>query len=369
MKHDITISCAFGTESVLKRELRALSYFDVKAIDGSLSVVGDDLDIARLNMFLHTAERIYIKLAEFAASTFDELFDGTYSVRWQDYLTASSKIVVNGKSVKSKLFSLSDCQKIIKKAVIKKLGKALSASSFCEEGAKTEIIFSIRDDLCTLSLNTSGKGLHKRGYRDLVGAAPMKETLACALLYLSNFSADRPLIDPFCGSGTIITEGARMALGIAPGRDRDFDYRQWDFFDKGVYERVLEEAKDGEKLQKLDFAGYDIDPEAIKLSIRHAHNAGIREYVHLQVRDVRELSSSKRNGVIVTNPPYGERLMTPKEVNELYRVFGQAAKKLCDWEINVITAAPQFEKAFGQKASRNRKFFNANKECHYYMYR
>lgn len=368
MNYDITVTCAFGTESVLKKELRKMSFFDAKAIDGSINLSGDELAIAKLNMFLHTAERVYVKAAAFPAKSFDELFDSVYSLPWENYLTKSSRVIVNGKSVKSQLFSLSDCQKIIKKAIFKRLTFATKTSYFPENGAETEIVFSIRNDLCTLLINTSGKGLHKRGYRDFVGAAPMKETLACALLLLSGLSAEKPFIDPFCGSGTLVTEGARMALGIAPGRDRDFAYRHWDTFDKSVYDLTLEEARDKENLRKLDFAGYDIDPDAIKLSLRHAEKAGVRNFVHFQVRDVKNLSSSLKNGVIVTNPPYGERLLTPREANLLYRTFGDAVKNLPDWEINVITSAPQFEKAFGKKSDANRKFFNADKECHYYMY-
>ncbi len=369
MKYDIVVTSAFGVESVTKRELKKMGYPDPKSVDGSITVTGGDGDVARLNMFLHTADRVFIKVAEFPATTFDELFVGVEKQRWERYLTKSSRIVVNGKSVRSKLFSLSDCQKIIKKAILRSLSKSQKTSYFAENGAETEVVFSLRNDLCTLLINTSGKGLHKRGYRDLVGAAPMKETLACALLYLSDFSADRPFIDPFCGSGTIVTEGARMALDIAPGRDRKFAYCYWDTFDKKVYDLALEEAKSREKHHKLDLCGYDIDPEAIKLTLHHAEKAGVRDCIHVQVRDVKELSSPHRHGVIVTNPPYGERLMTVKEANDLYRVFGERCKDLSDWQINVITSAPQFEKYFGKRSTSNRKLFNANKECHYYIYR
>lgn len=369
MNYDIVVTSAFGAEGILKKELAKMSFFDAKAVDGSINLTGTAYDVARLNMFLHTAERVFIKVDSFPASTFDELFDGVFSVCWENFLTGNSRLIVNGKSVKSKLFSLSDCQKIVKKAVLNRMSKVLKISRFYENGAETEIVFSIRNDVCTLLINTSGKGLHKRGYRDYVGAAPLKETLACSLLLLSGFSAEKPFIDPFCGSGTLVIEGARMALGIAPGRDRDFAYRHWDSFDSTVYDLVVEEAKDGEKTKKLSFAGYDCDPEAIKLCFRHAERAGVREYVHFQTRDVKELSSSQKNGVIVTNPPYGERLLTTGQTNALYRLFGETVKNLEGWEIDVITSSPQFEKYFGRKSDANRKFFNANKECHYYMFR
>ena len=367
-EREIVVTSAFGVESVTKKELKRLGVSDPKANNGSFVFVGTDLDIARLNVFLRTGDRVFIKISDFPCETFDELFDNTAALPWEEYLTIDSNIIVNGKSVRSKLFSLSDCQKIIKKAVLNRLGKAYKRNYFAEDGAKVEICFALRDDVMTLTINTSGKGLHKRGYRDLVGEAPIKETLACALIDLAHPIWDEPLIDPFCGSGTIIIESALMALNIAPGKNRDLDFLHWENFDKTLYDQAIEEARDNEKMRKLSFAGYDIDPAAIKLSMHHAERAGIKDCVHFQVRDMKELSSSKPHGCIITNPPYGERLLTPKETDKLYATFGEVCKKLGPWSINVITSNPTFEKSFGKKANKNRKLFNANKECRFYQY-
>lgn len=367
-KYNLVVTTAFGVESVTKKELIKLGFSDPKAIDGSFHLNGTALDAARLNMFLRTGERVYIKLGEYRAESFDELFDGASRLPFEDYLSADSAIILNGKSVKSKLFSLSDCQKLLKKAILNRLQNKLRVRVFPESGARSEIVFSIKSDIVTLLLNTTGKGLHKRGYRDFVGEAPIKETLACALLYLSDFSADKPFIDPFCGSGTIVIEAALIALNIAPGKNREFDYMFWEKFDKNAHNLALAEALEKEEPKKLRFAGYDIDPSAIKLSLRHAERAGIKDCVHFQTRNAAELSSPYEYGCIVTNPPYGERLMTPKETDILYKTFGERCREMPSWSVNVITSAPLFEKFFGKKSARNRKFFNANKECHYYQF-
>lgn len=368
MTHKIAVTCAFGVESVLKKELKALGVADPKAYDGTFLLDGDLSDVARLNVFLRTGDRVLLVLGEFPATTFDELFDGVKNIPFFEYIPKNGRVVVNGKSVKSKLFSLSDCQKIIKKAVLTRLSSAYKTSYFPEDGATYEVLFSIRNDLVTISLNTSGKGLHKRGYRDLVGDAPIKETLAAAMIALSPVSSDRPFVDPFCGSGTFLIEAATACLCVAPGKARDFDYLHWDFFDPKIHERTVEEAISHERKEKLPFAGYDISPAAVKLALRHVERAGLREYVHVQVRDVKDLSSQKPYGCIVTNPPYGERLLTEPEVKKLYQTFGEVCKKLDRWSVNVITSAPYFEKEFGKKADKNRKLFNANKECRFYQY-
>ena len=364
----IAVTSAFGVESVTKKELKKLGVPDPKAIDGSFLFSGDMALVAKLNVFLRTGDRVLLVLKEFPAVTFDELFDGIKSIPFSDILPTNAKIIVNGKSVKSKLFSLSDCQKIIKKAILTRLSQDKKTTYFPEDGATYEVLFSIKNDLVTVSLNTSGKGLHKRGYRDYVGEAPIKETLAAALVSLSDVNPDRPFVDPFCGSGTIVLEAATAALNIAPGKTRDFDFLHWDIFDKKLYDQTIEEARSFETLRKLPYAGYDINPAAIKLALRHAERAGIKDYVHFQVRDVKDLSNAKPFGCIVTNPPYGERLMNEKEVADLYKTFGEVTKKLDRWSINVITAAKNFEKSFGKKADKNRKFFNAQIECRFFQY-
>lgn len=366
--HRIAVTCAFGVESVTKRELRSLGVADPKAFDGCFTFDGDLDLVAKLNVFLRTGDRVLLVLKEFPALTFDDLFDGVRSIPFSDYLPTDAQIVVNGKSVKSKLFSLSDCQKIIKKAVLTRLSEDKKTSHFPETGDKYEILFSLKNDVATISLNTSGKGLHKRGYRDLVGEAPLRETLAAALVALSPVTAERPFVDPFCGSGTLLIEAALSALGIAPGKNRDFDFLHWSFFDRTIFDWTIEEAISHEKLQKLPFAGYDLSPDAIKIALRHAERAGIQDYVHLQARDVKDLSSHRSHGCIVTNPPYGERLLTAEETETLYRTFGAVCEKLDHWSINVITSARNFERAFGKRADKNRKLFNSNLECRFFQY-
>jgi len=367
--YNILVSSASGVEGVTKKELYALGFYDPKAIYGNFHLCGTSLDVARLNMFLRTAERVYIEIGNFDCYTFDDLFDGVKALNWEDFLDLDGAFVVNGKTVKSDLFALSAIQSVVKKAILERLSQTKRVNVFEETGARFYIDFYIRDNICTMSLNTSGNGLHKRGYRDFVGEAPIRETLASALLMLSSFDADKPFIDPFCGSGTIPIEAARMALNIASGRDRDFDYANWKCFDNEVYNQVLEEAKDKETLdKKLRFSGFDIDSGAIKLCMHHAQRAGLEGKVHFQVQDVANLSSKYAQGTIVTNPPYGERLLDVKNVNILNKTLGDVYKNLDNWSIFVITSALQFEKYFGQKSDKNRKFFSANKERHFYSY-
>lgn len=367
--YKIVTTSAFGVESVMKKELKSLGIKDPKVIDGSCKIDGSSLDIARLNMFLRTADRVYIEIGQFKASSFDELFDGAASLAWEDYLDIDGLFIVNGKSKKSALFALSSCQSVIKKAIIERLSKYTQCKIFKETGASFYIEFSINNDIVTMLINTSGKGLHKRGYRDLVSEAPIKETLASALIMLSDMTSENAFVDPFCGSGTIVIEAARIALNIASGIGREFDYQKWNCFDKSVYDLAKSEALDNEKRDiDLRFSGFDIDPDAIRLAMRHAKQANVLDKIHLQVQDVSLLSSRYAKGTIVTNPPYGERLLDINDANKLYSILGNVYKKLDNWSIFVITSAPQFEKFFKKRCDKNRKLFNANKECHYFSY-
>ncbi len=368
--YELVITTAFGVESVTKRELRRMGVEDPKAIEGSILVNGTDRDIARFNMGLRTGERVYIKLASFYADTFDMLFDGTKEIAWEEYLTADAKIVVNGKSKKSTLYALSSCQSIIKKAILVRLMQKRRQHTFEESGATYTVEFTINDNQVTLLLDTSGKGLHKRGYRDLVAPAQMKETLASAIVSLSDMRWERPFIDPFCGCGTFVIEAALSALCIAPGKNRDFDFLHWSFFPKKEYREALQEALDQEKLDReIHFCGYDIDPEVIKLALHHAKNAGIEDKVHFQVRDVRELSSRFSEGVLCCDPPYGKRLGDTKGAKELTKILGERYRALGQgWSCYVVSAVPDFERHFGKTAAKNRKFFNANELCRLYCY-
>jgi putative N6-adenine-specific DNA methylase len=365
----ITVTCASGSEKVLKSELERLGYPTSPAINGAITFDGDITAVARCNVNLRTADRVYKKLNEFTAETFDQLFEGVFCIPWGEIIPKDGRVLVNGKCVKSKLFAISACQSIVKKAIIEKMGKSYGGAYFSEKGATYEIDFAIHKDQACIYLNTSGQGLHKRGYRDLVGIAPIKETLASSLLLSSDFYYKRPFADPFCGSGTMVIEGAKIALNIAPNLQRKFAFNDWKNFDQRVYEQAVIEAKDKEQRdRKIEFFGSDVDPKAIKLAKRHAQNAGLADKVKFSVADVKDFSSEFKYGTIVTNPPYGERVYDIEQANECYKNFGLAMQKLPDWSVFVITSAKSFCRYFGKKPDRERKLFNSNKECRYYYY-
>ncbi len=368
-KLDITLTCATGVEKALKSELKRLGVIDPPAVNGSLSFSGSVEDVARLNLCLRTADRVYIKVGEFEAKSFDDLFEGVSSLDWENYLPADAKILVNGKCVRSQLFAVSACQSVIQKAIIERLLRKHKVSRLDFAGATYAIEFAIFRDTVSLLINTSGAGLHKRGYRDLVGIAPIKETLASALVLLSDYYKTRPFADPFCGSGTIAIETARIAMNIGGGVDRRFAFNDWKNFDKKIFDRAFEEIKDKEKRDiDLEILASDIDPKAIKLARRHAERAGVADKIKFEVKDVKKFSTDLKFGTIVTNPPYGERVYDKDEARESYKSFGKAFKALDGWSAFVITSDFGFEKCFGKKADRNRKLFNSNRECKYYYY-
>ena len=364
----ICVTAAFGVEGVVKRELYKLGYGDIPAVNGTFEFHGSALDVARCNMFLRSAERVFIKLAEFPCATFDELFDGVSSIEWGDLLSVDGQYVVNGKCVNSVIFGISACQSIIKKAIIVKLSKKYHIAKFNESAERYKINFSIVNDIATIYLDTSGDGLHKRGYRDIVGEASIKETLAAAIIQLSVYNQDKDFADVFCGSGTFPIEAALYATKRAPGMNRKFDYEFWKTFPT-VRNLAQQEAED---LIRRDvnprIFGFDIDKRAIKQSIHHAEQAGVRELIHFQCADQSSFSSRKPYGVMCTNPPYGERLSNDKEVYTLMRSFSNTFNSLADWNLYLITAFSDFEKAFGKKADKNRKLFNGRIECRLYQY-
>ncbi len=368
-KVDILITCASGIEKVTKSELKRLGYDDCPAVNGTLSFRGSFLDVARLNVNLKTADRVYIKIKEFPVDNFETLFDAVSEIRWEDFLPEDACVLVNGKCVKSKLFAISACQSLVKKAIANRLCKRYGVNRLSEDGALYEIYFSIFKDQATIMLNTSGVGLHKRGYCDLVGIAPIKETLASALVLLSDYYKERPFADPFCGSGTIAIEATKIALNIAGGIGRRFAFNDWDNIDNSVYDLAITEARDKEDRRiKPEIFALDIDAKAIKLARRHAERAGLEKYINFEVKDVKYFSSDLKNGTIVTNPPYGERVYDIKEAEACYKSLGGAVKRLDGWSTFVITSAKSFEKHFGKKADRERKLYNSNKECKFFYY-
>lgn len=366
-KLNIEVAVASGIEAVVKRELLRLGYEPSGANLGRIEFEGTFEDVLRANVFLRSANRVRIELSKFKAQTFDELFDGIFAMRWQDVLTKDAKIVVDAKSVKSKLFALSAVQSIVKKAIISKLSTVYNCS-FNESGAAYCIEAAIVDDVVTVTLDTSGEGLHKRGYRTYLGDAPIRETLAAALIQLSVWNPDRPLIDPFCGSGTIPVEASLIGLDIAPGMNRNFACEQFANAPK-VREKVQEEALQRIKRDRqLHISGFDINKDAIKLAFKHAERAGVKDNIHFQVQDMRDLSSKYAHGVIITNPPYGERLMKEDELKALYRDFGKVTAKLDEWCVYAITSYRAFEKYFGRRADKVRKLYNSELECNFYQY-
>lgn len=365
-KLNIEVAVASGIEAVCKRELLRLGYNPSGANYGRIEFEGDYKDVFRANVFLRTANRVRIVLAKFKAETFDDLFDGIFAMRWQDIVTRDSRIIVNAKSQSSKLFALRSIQSITKKAIISKLASTLGGS-FDESGAVYDVEVSLCGDVATVTLDTSGEGLHKRGYRTYLGDAPIRETLAAAMIELSVWNPDRAFIDPFCGSGTIPIEAALIGLNIAPCMNRNFACESFKNA-PNVRELVQQEAQDSIRDRVLHISGFDINKDAIKLAQKHAERAGVKDKIHLQVGDMRDVSSRFSHGVIVTNPPYGERLMDEAELKILYRDFGTMTRKLDEWCVYAITSYRAFEKYFGARADKVRKLYNSELECNFYQY-
>lgn len=365
----VAVTSASGIEAVTKRELVRLGIPDAPAENGLIVFDGSLKDAVRSNLFLRTADRVYLVLHEFEARDFNALFDGVSEVVWEDMFPRDAKINVQAKSENSALFALSTIQSIVKKAICVRLMKKYRVMSLTEDGVPMRVKITVLNDKVTVLLDTSGEPLHKRGYRDLVGEAPLKETLAAALILLSVWNPDRALIDPFCGSGTIPVEAARIGLNIASGRDRAFAFEEWAFFPKDIIKEARQECLDTQTLdRKLRISGFDIDENAVGLARRHAERAGVADSVHLQTCDMREVKSRYRYGVAVTNPPYGERLLNEREALNLYKDFGKWFKSLQDWSLYAITSLDGFERAFGAKADKNRKLYNGKLKCRFYQY-
>lgn len=366
--YDIVVTTAFGIESVTGRELKNLGYEDFKVENGKITLKGNDEDIARLNIFLRTGDRVYIKLKEFTAESFEDLFQGTLSINFGDFLPENAKMHVIGKSVKSKLFSVSDCQAIVKKAVVESMKRKYKKTWFEENGPTYKIEVALLKDVATISLDTSGIGLHKRGYRIEAGEAPLKETLAAAMVLLSRWKSDRLLIDPFCGSGTILIEAALIGKNIAPGLNRSFDAENWRHIDKRVWDLMRNKARDEINNEQFKILGQDIDGRVLKTARENIKRAGVEDYVFVQKLPMEELSTKKKNGVIICNPPYGERIGQIREVERLYKKMGEVFQRLDGWSYFILTSHLEFERLFGRKADKNRKLYNGKILCYLYQY-
>lgn len=370
-KYELFAPCHFGLEAVLKREIIDLGYEVTEVVDGRVSFEGDEEAIARCNVFLRTTERVMLKVGSFKAVTFDELFEKTKALPWENFIPKDGKFwVKKASSIKSKLFSPSDIQRIVKKAIVDRLSGKYNILRFPEDGSEYPIRITILKDEVTVGLDTSGESLHKRGYRRLTVKAPITETLAAALISLTPWKKDRLLIDPFCGSGTIPIEAALIGLNIAPGMKRDFQAMAWDnILAKSLFKEAKKEAEDLiDRETKLSIQGYDLDTSALDAARGNLSLAGLEGNIHFQQRDMRDISSAKKYGFIITNPPYGERLEEKEAMPQLYREMGKAFQKLDEWSYYIITGFEDAPKYFGRKPDKNRKIYNGMMKTYFYSY-
>ena len=363
--------CHFGLEAVLKREIIELGYEITSVEDGRVTFIGDAEAVCRANVFLRTAERILIKVGQFHAETFDELFEGTRALPWEMYLPQNAKFwVTKAASVKSKLFSPSDIQSIMKKAMVERMRKVYHVNWFPEDGDAFPVRVFLYKDEVTVSLDTTGESLHKRGYRKLTAKAPIAENLAAALIMLTPWNKTRILVDPFCGSGTIPIEAAMMAANMAPGMNRSFLAESWTHIipKKEWYACMDEAAELVDFSQMPDIQGYDIDDEMVRIARENAKLAGVEQYIHFQRRGVEALSHPKKYGFIITNPPYGERLEDKNTIASIYRTLGERYRQLDSWSLYVITSYEDAQQMIGRKADKNRKIYNGMLKTYYYQF-
>lgn len=368
---ELIAPCHFGLEAILKREITDLGYEISSVEDGRVTFYGDAQAICLANVFLRSAERILLKAGEFHAETFDELFEQTKALPWERYIPRDGKFwVTKAASIKSRLFSPSDIQSIMKKAIVERLKAKYGITWFEETGAQYPIRVFLRKDEVVIGLDTSGESLHKRGYRKLTAKAPISETLASALILLTPWKKDRILVDPFCGSGTFPIEAAMMAANIAPGMSRSFTAETWtNLIPKKYWYGAVEEAQDLVDDQiEVDIQGYDIDGEVIKAARENARLAGVDHLIHFQKRPVSELNHPKKYGFVITNPPYGERIEDKENLPGLYREIGAAFSRLDSWSEYIITSYDQAETYIGKKADKNRKIYNGMIKTYYYQF-
>jgi putative N6-adenine-specific DNA methylase len=368
---ELIAPCHFGMEAVLKKEITDLGYDITEVEDGRVTFLGDDEAICRANIFLRSTERILLKVGSFKAETFEELFQATKAIPWEEYIPKDGKFwVTKASSIKSKLFSPSDIQSIMKKAMVDRMKKSFKLEWFEEDGSSYPVRVFLYKDQVTVGIDTTGESLHRRGYRTLTSKAPITETLAAALIMLTPWNKDRILVDPFCGSGTFLIEAAMMAANIAPGMNRSFLSQEWDnLISKKMWYDTLDEANEMvDKEVKVDIQGYDSDPEIIKAAKLNAAAAGVEHMIHFQERPVSALSHPKKYGFVITNPPYGERLEEKKDMPELYRQIGERYKALDAWSLYMITAFEDAEKYIGRKADKNRKIYNGMMKTYFYQF-
>ena len=368
MKVTLVATCLFGLEHLLGEEIEALGYDRTETMDGRVTFLGDEEAVALANVNLRYAERVYILLGSFPAESFDELFEGTRALPWEQFIGKSDAFPVKGHAIGSTLFSVPDCQRIVKKAVVTRLSSAYSLSWFEETGVKYQIEFFIFKNRASLMIDTSGAPLHKRGYRAEANGAPIRETLAAAMAAISRPREDVLFWDPMCGSGTVAIEAAMLHRRIAPGRNRRFAAEVFPFIPQSLFRLAREEARENEILDKFEVFASDIDEGAVALAAQNARKAGVADTVRVFRADARKIEAPGRRGTIVTNPPYGERLSTPAEVEKLYREIGEHFRALAPWQVYVITSHNGFERLYGARADKVRKLYNGMLPCYYYQY-
>ncbi len=366
---DIIVTSTFGLEAVVKRELRDLGYDGFKVKDGSIEFKGNERDIAILNLWLRSGSRVLIKLAEFQALTFEELFRGVYDIDWQNIIPQEGRFTVNGRSARSQLSSVPACQSVAEKAIIKKLQTKYEIEHFPKSGSRYIVQIALQKDVVTVTLDTSGTPLYKRGYRRAIGAAPLKETMAAAMVELSYWKKDRLLIDPCCGSGTILIEAALMAKNIAPGLNREFDFESWGMIDPAYMEEEKRRAIasiDNEIKPKL--IGSDIDGDILKLAKENAERAGVSDCIEFKQLPLEDVTLEEPYGICICNPPYAQRMGELEDVEQLYRDMGRIFGSDKTWSAYFLTSHEGFERLYGKKADKKRKLFNGNVKTDYYQY-
>ncbi len=360
--------CLFGLEGLVGNELRHMGLRDVAPENGRVYFVGTEEDIARVNLRSRFGERLLLVLGRFPARTFDELFEGCRALPWEDYIPGDAAFPVTGWALESALHSVPDCQKIVKKAVVEAMKRRYRVERFPESGGAYQIRFGIWKDSAALYLDCSGVGLYKRGYRPAQVAAPLRETLAAAMVDIARYRGRGEFCDPFCGGGTVAIEAALAARNRAPGLYRHFAAESWGWLDRGIWERCAQEARDREFHGDYTILASDIDPHAVELARANALRAGVADIIRFEVADARKFARSCDRGTLVTNPPYGERMMEQREAGELYRDFGEAFRATAGWSAAIISSHPQFEKCFGARAAKRRKLYNGMIPCTLYLY-
>lgn len=369
-KIELMATSTFGMEALVKKEIKDLGYEITEVKNGRITFLGDLKAIARANIWLRTAERVLLKLGSFEARDFDQLYEGVKKLNWSEWLPENAEFPVSGKSIDSKLSSVPSCQSVTKKAVVNSLKDEYGDKWFSEDGPLYPIEVALYKDEAVLTIDTSGTGLHKRGYRKLSVTAPIQETIAAGMVYLSRWDKDRILIDPFCGSGTILIEAAMIAKNQAPGLKRNFNSEDWPVFKDFEWPRARVEAKKSKKtdVEPRLIMGYDQDSEAVDIARYHAKEAGVEDLIHFQQQKFKDFSTNRKYGYIITNPPYGERMGEKEEVEELYREMGEKFLELETWSYYIITSHSKFEKLFDKEASKRRKLYNGGVETQYYQY-